>query len=207
MIGRLVAGHLRRPRGPVGRLIGQGMARGNAYEAHWTVTLLDLQPADHVLEIGFGPGIGLQQAAEQTTAGVVAGVDYSLTMVRMARRRNAAAIRAGRMVLTHGDIAALPYPDAAFDKAFTIHCIYFWADPGVCLSEVRRVLKTGSRLAVTIMPKDQWPPQRTPPPDLFTLYTVDDVVRLLSTAGFRDVRVECSPQPDQFPGASIVGVK
>jgi hypothetical protein len=40
MIGRFLAGHFRRPRGLVGRLIGQGMARGNAYEARWTVPLL-----------------------------------------------------------------------------------------------------------------------------------------------------------------------
>ena len=207
MIGRLVAGRLRQPRGLVGRLVGQGMARGNAYEVRWTVALLDLQPSDHVLEIGFGPGIGIQQAAALATAGTVMGIDYSITMVRGARRRNAAAIRAGRVVLTHGDVAALPYPDAAFDKAFTIHCIYFWADPRACLAEVRRVLKPGGRLAVTIMPKDQWPAQRTPPPDLFTLYTPDEVARLFSMAGFRGVRVEHSPEPDQFPGACIAGVK
>ena len=207
MIGRFVAGQFRRPRGLVGRLVGQGMVRGNAYEVRWTVALLDLQPADHILEIGFGPGIGIQQAAAQATAGIVMGIDYSITMVHTARRRNAAAIRAGRVVLTHGNVAALPYPDAAFDKAFTIHCIYFWADPQACLTEVRRVLKPSGRVAVTIMPKDRWPPSRTAPPDLFTLYTPDEVARLLSLAGFRDVRVEHSPEPDQFPGASIIGVK
>jgi ubiquinone/menaquinone biosynthesis C-methylase UbiE len=182
------------------------MARSNAYEVRWTVALLDLQPTDHVLEIGFGPGIGIQHAVAQATAGVVAGVDYSPAMVRMARHRNVAAIRARRVVLTHGNVGALPYPDAAFDKAFTIHCIYFWADPRACLAEVRRVLRPSGRLAVTIMPKDRWPPSRTAPPDLFTLYTPDEVARLLSLAGFRDVRVEHPPEPDQFPGASIIGV-
>src|SRR5918912_4523071 len=124
MIGRLVAGQFRRPRGLVGRLVGQGMARSNAYEVRWTVALLDLQPTDHVLEIGFGPGIGIQHAVAQATAGVVAGVDYSPAMVRMARHRNVAAIRARRGVPTQGNFVALPLPDGAFGKAFTIHCIY-----------------------------------------------------------------------------------
>jgi ubiquinone/menaquinone biosynthesis C-methylase UbiE len=125
----------------------------------------------------------------------------------MARHRNVAAIRARRVVLTHGNVVALPYPDAAFGKAFTIHCIYFWAHPQACLREVRRVLKPGGRLAVTIMPKDQWSPQRTPPPDLFTLYTGSEVTQLLAKAGFRDVRMESSPESDQFPGACIIGLK
>jgi hypothetical protein len=68
-------------------------------------------------------------------------------------------------------------------------------------------LKPGGLLAVTSMPKGVWPKERTPPPDLFTLYSSDEVAQLLSEAGFREVRVELYPRPDEFPGACVLGVK
>jgi ubiquinone/menaquinone biosynthesis C-methylase UbiE len=207
MIARLVAGKYRRPTGFLGRLVGNVMARGNEHEARWTVLLLNIQPDQHILEIGFGPGVAIQYAAQKAVHGLVAGVDYSETMVQVARKRNAAGIRAGHVDLKHGEVLSLPYPDASFDSAFTIHCIYFWAKPLDGLQELRRILKPGGLLAVTIVPKDKWPEERTPPPDLFTLYSDGEVVQLLSEAGFREVRVELYPRPDEFPGACVLGVK
>ena len=47
----------RRPTGLLGRLAGWIMANrpSNIERNRWTVDLLRVQPADHVLEIGFGP--------------------------------------------------------------------------------------------------------------------------------------------------------
>src|SRR5678816_1773756 len=103
------------PSGWLGRYIGNGMARGNVYEARWTVSLLDLQPESRVLEIGFGPGVSTHHAAEIAANGFVAGIDHSESMVRAARKRNAAGIQAGRIELKQGDVASLPYPAASFD--------------------------------------------------------------------------------------------
>lgn len=207
MIGRLISGKFRRPTGLFGRLVGNIMARGNEREAGWTVSLLNIQPGQHILEIGFGPGVAIQYASQKAAHGPVAGVDYSETMVQVARKRNAAAIQAGHVDLKHGEVSSLPYPDASFDAAFTIHCIYFWAKPVDGLTEIRRILKPNGLLAVTIQPRDQWPKERTPPPDLFTLYSSDEVAHLLSEAGFREVRVELYSQPEEFPGACVLGVK
>lgn len=207
MIGRLIAGKLRRPTGFFGRLVGNAMARGNEHEAGWTVSLLNIQPDQHILEIGFGPGVAIEYASQKAVRGLVAGIDYSETMVQVARKRNAAGIKAGHVNLKLGDVSSLPYPDASFDTAFTIHCIYFWAKPIDGLTELRRILKPGGLLAITIMPKDEWRKERTPPADLFTLYSSDEVAQLLLEAGFRDVRVELYPRPDEFPGACVLGVK
>src|SRR5262245_53830564 len=128
MIGRFIASQFRTPSGLLGRLIGNGMARGNEAEARWTVDLLNIHPDTQVLEIGFGPGVAVQYAADQATHGHVSGIDYSVTMVQVARKRNAAAIKNGLLDLTHGDVRSLPYLDESFDLAFSIHCIYFWAE-------------------------------------------------------------------------------
>ncbi len=128
-------------------------------------------------------------------------------MVEEARRRNAAAIRAGRVEIKQGDASALPYPDASFDRAFSIHSIYFWPRPADCLKELRRALKPGGLLAITIQPKDKWSEMQQRETDLRTLYISTDLVRMLSDAGFRDVRLEASPEPDKFEGVSVLGVK
>lgn len=208
MIGRFVASQFRKPSGLLGRLIGNGMARGNELEARWTVDLLNVQTDTRVLEIGFGPGVALQYAAQQAIQGHVSGIDFSETMLQLARKRNAAAIRSGHVDLRQGDVRSLPYGDEVFDRAFAIHCIYFWAEPIAYLREIRRVLRASGVLAVTILPKDKWLlHRRQPPADVFTLYNASEVAQLVADAGFRDARVEDYPQPDRFPGACILAVK
>jgi ubiquinone/menaquinone biosynthesis C-methylase UbiE len=206
MIGRFIASQFRTPSGLLGRLIGKGMARGNEPEARWTIDLLNIQPHTRVLEIGFGPGVAIQYAAERAPQGHVSGIDYSKTMVQIARKRNASAIGTGLVDLTYGDVRSLPYEDAAFDRAVTIHCIYFWAEPITCLREVRRVLRMNGVLAITIQPKDKWI-WRRPPADVFMLYSSSEVAQLVADAGFRNERVEVYPQPDTFPGECILAVK
>lgn len=108
---------------------------------------------------------------------------------------------------SQGDVSSLPYEDEAFDRAFTIHCLYFWAEPIKGLREIRRVLRSQGVLAITILLEDKWPPGRRPPADVFTLYSSREVTQLAVEAGFQEARVEASPQPDKFPGECILAVK
>jgi len=206
-IARFFWGQFRKPSGWFGRVIGNRMAEGNVYDAQWTVSLLDIQPEHHILEIGFGPGVSTRYAAEKATKGFVAGIDHSETMVQAARKRNIETIQAGRMDLKQGDVASLPYLDETFDRAFSIHSIYFWAKPIECLRELRRVLKPGGLLAITIQPKDKWDELQQRESSLRTLYFSPDLVPMFDAAGFRGVRVEICPEPDQFPGECVLGLK
>jgi SAM-dependent methyltransferase len=138
-----------RPSGPLGRLAGWLMARTDA-DDRWVVDLLDVQPDDRVLEIGFGPGVAIGLLAERATAGLVAGVDPSDVMVRQARSRNCAAVRAGRVALAQGSATALPYGDACFTKACAIHVLYFWTPREAALREVYRVLAPGGLLNLAV---------------------------------------------------------
>ena len=196
-----------KPSGWFGRVIGNRMAEGNVYDAQWTISLLDIQPEHHILEIGFGPGVSTRFAAEKATQGFVAGIDHSETMVQAARKRNLENIQAGRMELEQGDVASLPYPDETFDKVFSLHSIYFWNKPVECLQELRRVLKPGGLLAITILPKDRWSELQQRETNLRTLYFSADLVAMFGAAGFREVRVEVSPKPNQFPRECVLGIK
>ncbi len=77
-----------RPHGLLGRLGGAVMARIYRPYAAWIVDVLDVQPRDTVLDVGFGPGTAVQLLAR--SAQHVRGVDPSAEMLRQASNRNAA---------------------------------------------------------------------------------------------------------------------
>lgn len=109
------------PSGFLGRLIGHVMARETAAVNEAAVALLDLRPADRVLEVGFGHGATIARMAAAGRGGHGAGVDPSAEMWAMASRRNHRAIEAGRVTLRQAGVEALPFPDHSFDKVLLVH--------------------------------------------------------------------------------------
>jgi len=109
-----------RPTGFWGRVVGLIMAydSANRERTRWTIALLDIQRNDRVLEIGFGPGLAIEQASRIALDGFVAGVDHSEVMVRQARERNARAVREGRVDLRFGSVLNPPEFNEPFDKYF-----------------------------------------------------------------------------------------
>lgn len=204
---RYIDGQYRQPSGPVGLWIGSKMAQQHRPENAWTVSLLDIQPADHILEVGFGPGIAIEAVAR--CAARVAGVDFSRTMLAAARRRNAAAISSGAVDLRYGDATSLPFADNSFDKAYSIHSIYFWPDPLAPLAELHRVLKPNGIFILTVLPKEKWNPEN---PDAVGTpecrpYSGEDLKSMLSMVGFRDLKIEVDSAPDVPSNYSVLGLR
>jgi ubiquinone/menaquinone biosynthesis C-methylase UbiE len=140
------------PRGLFGRLAGWIMARQNRERNAWAVDMLDVQPGDSVLEIGFGPGLAVELLAELVGDGAVAGIDRSAIMVAAARSRIAEAIQAGRADLRRADVEALPFESGVFARVLTVNSLHHWGDPIAGLREVCRVLRPGGLLAVVEQP-------------------------------------------------------
>lgn len=136
------------PRGLLGRLGGVIMARANAKAAAEIVALLDVRPGDKILEIGFGPGVGVQLLAERTPASQVAVIDLSSEMLAQAVAHNAKAIHSGCVDLRLGSVEALPFPDESFDKAVAINSMQVRPDAIAGLREVRQVLQPGGNVAL-----------------------------------------------------------
>jgi ubiquinone/menaquinone biosynthesis C-methylase UbiE len=137
-----------RPQGVLGRVGGIIMARMNRSIAVRTIALLDVQPHDRVLEVGFGPGVGIALLISVVSSGQVAGVDDSTEMVEQARARNAKAMKAGRVELQRGSVETLPFARETFDKALAINSMQVWPDAVTGLREIQRVLKPGGRVAL-----------------------------------------------------------
>jgi ubiquinone/menaquinone biosynthesis C-methylase UbiE len=137
-----------RPQGVLGRLGGLIIARMNRNMAVRTIGLLEVQPHDHVLEIGFGPGVGIALLAWVVSSGRVVGVDISEEMVEQVRVRNAESIQSGKAELRRGSVESLPFKNETFDKALAINSMQVWPDAVAGLREPRRVLKAGGRVAL-----------------------------------------------------------
>jgi 2-polyprenyl-3-methyl-5-hydroxy-6-metoxy-1,4-benzoquinol methylase len=142
-----------RPKGILGRLGGFILARTKRDFTQWVIHLLEIQPDDKVLEVGFGPGVGIQILADAVSTGYVAGVDYSKEMVQQAKALNTKAIEAGLVQLQYGSVEALPFADDTFDKTLAINSMQVWSDAMVGLREMRRVMKVGGKIALGFTPQ------------------------------------------------------
>jgi ubiquinone/menaquinone biosynthesis C-methylase UbiE len=174
--------------------------RSNHERAQWTISLLGIRPSDRILEIGFGPGIAIELANRLAGDGRVVGVDHSEVMLRQATRRNAAAVREGRVQLHLGSVAELPRFAEPFDKVFTINSIHFWEDPLQRLKELRRVLKPGGMIAVTLQPRSRNATAAT------TTVIGDELAANLRAAEFTNVTVEIK-ETTLLPVACVRGVR
>lgn len=152
-----------------------------------TLKTLDLKPSDAVLEIGFGHGRAVEQAAMVVTSGKVVGIDFSETMVQMATRRCRRYIAEGRVKLDLGDSARLPYANAEFDKVYSVHTIYFWPNPLEQLKEIHRVLRAGGRLVLGVRKKSLKAGTGNFPESIYTFYDTRQITEFLTSSGFTNV--------------------
>lgn len=164
VLDRDVVGQARQPRGAAGSVEGWVFAHrpSNRQRNRWVVSLLGVRPADQVLEIGFGPGVAIAELA-RAGAGHVYGIDHSGVMVRQASKRNAAAIRAGRVTLIRASVDQIPPAlDGPFDAILAVNTLGFWPAPAQRLAELRRRLAPGGRIAIVSQPRCHGP-RRTRP--------------------------------------------
>lgn len=183
---RRVVDQFHRPHGAVGHLVGwvMGHRPSNVRRNRWVVSLLDVQPADRILEVGFGPGIAIAALSDLTPNGTVFGVDHSDVMVRVAKKRNAAAVRAGRVDLRLAEAGALPDFGAPLDKVVAVNSMGFWPEPVASLKELHQLLRPGGTIAIASQPRCPGATAQT------SAKAGLEIEERLHAAGFSPVRAE-----------------
>lgn len=177
----------RQPSGWLGHIVGRIMARETEAANRIALERLELEPADRLLEVGFGHGRTLAAAAGLVTKGRLAGVDPSEVMLDIARKRNDGLRRAGRLELVRGTSERLPFADGDFNKLLSVHTIYFWPQPARDLAELHRVLEPGGRLVIGFRPSEDPAFARDFPPEVYHIRSIAEVERLILAAGFSEV--------------------
>ena len=166
------------------------------------------QRGARVLDVACGTGIVARLALErQKGAGRVVGIDVSGPMLAVAREIEPA------IDWREGDAAALPVArDERFDRVLCQQGIQFFADRAAAARELKRVTAPGGLLLAAVWRSTETMPvfealQRVAERHVGAIrdqrYAFGDaraLERLLTDAGFRDVRVE------EVTGAPVMSV-
>lgn len=161
------------------------------------VALFGRNIGDRHLEVAIGTGTLFEiilrwRSWRKLPESAIVGVDYAQPMLDGARRRFA---RYPNIKLVWGDVAALEFPDNAFDTANIANAIHCFPEVNGALREVCRVLKPGGKLAVNVLlyPRgpaplrwiarkiDDWGMRKG---ILYTPYERDDIRYRITDAGF-----------------------
>lgn len=92
----------------------------------WAVDIMDVQPTDHILEIGCGPGAGAELICSRLTTGKLFAIDRSESGVDRTRRRCQPYVDAGRLTVRQIDLATLRVPVKRLNKVFAFNVNLFW---------------------------------------------------------------------------------
>jgi ubiquinone/menaquinone biosynthesis C-methylase UbiE len=107
----------------------------------------DLRAGDRVLDVACGTGVVARRAAAAVgPAGRAVGLDFNEVMLTTAR----ASDSDGAVEWRQGDAQELPFDDGSFDAVSCQHGVMFFPDRAKALREMRRVLRPGGRVVVSV---------------------------------------------------------
>ena len=168
------------------------------------------RPSDTVLELGAGPGdTGFAAAMLLGESGRLISSDFSPDMVEVARRRGA------ELGIENVDYRVIDAEqiELGADSVDGVLCqsgYMLMADPAAALSETRRVLRSGGRLALSVwgapelnpwasiggrilVERGHLPPPEPGAPGVFSMASAERTRTLLEEAGFAEVRTDEVP--------------
>ncbi|MFE3178588.1 class I SAM-dependent methyltransferase [Amycolatopsis sp. NPDC059090] len=167
----------------------------------------DVQPDDHVLDLGCGAGQTTRAAARRAIRGSALGVDLSAPMLARAER---AAADLPNLRFARADAQVHPFPPAAFTLGLSRFGTMFFEDPAAAFANIARALRPGARLVQLVWQerrRQEWvtaihrslaeadPPDGTAPGDAFSLADLATVRSVLTANGFADVELADVREP------------
>ena len=118
-----------------------------------------LNPADSVLDVGFGYGDQDMFWARSFGVDSIVGINVTPLHVEVARQRVAEQGLQDRVSLHLGSATRLPFPDASFDKVLALECAFHFFTRERFFADAYRVIRQGGRIAVADMiplPQQNW---------------------------------------------------
>ena len=108
---------------------------------------LNIKPGEKILDLGCGNGWATRMLAKAAPGTQAIGIDVSPRMIARADELHSFTIRA-RYDL--GTFEELDFPDAHFDRAFSMEALYYSPDVERAIAELFRALKPGGVVDVVL---------------------------------------------------------
>lgn len=169
--------------GMFGVIAGLSMVAGRGGIAKLAADLTHVTAADHIVDVGCGPGSAVKEAARRGAR--VWGVDPAPVMLRIARMTT---LPASRISWLKGVAEALPLADGAATVLWSISTVHHWPDLEGGLNEAFRVLAPGGRLLA--IERRREPGSTGLASHGWTDEQAEGFARLCAAAGFSDPMVE-----------------
>ena len=178
------------------------------------VALAEPKPGDRALDVACGTGAVTRLLAERVGEnGKVIGLDLNSGMLAVAR----SGVAAANVEWREASALDLPFPDGSFNVVLCQQGLQFFPDRSLALREIRRVLVSEGRLALACwrdlsaspgyaameraLARHVPPEQAKLPP--FALGDAEELRRLVSGAGFRDVEVRAETKTMRWPSIDL----
>src|SRR6188474_3039116 len=186
MFQKFIASQFKKPTGLVGIWASNLMVKGNKSNYDKLIEDLDLQPHEKLLEIGYGPGTGINTIAQRCPTCIIHGIDFSPLMHKRASKYNKTYIEKGTMMLQYGDFLKMAAADHYYDKVFCLNVVYFWNELRQPFGKVYSLLKKGRSFHIYMADKNSLIKKKAPD-SVFNKYSIEEVVEALKSSGFENV--------------------
>ncbi len=178
---------LRKPSGFFGKIVSAMMIKWNRNRYEILINDLKIQPNDKLLEIGYGPGLGINLISKEHKSCQVYGIDFSELMYLKATKRNKQFVDSNRVKLMFGDFLETEIGIKEFDKVFCLNVIYFWDNLQKPFEKVSSLLKNDGLFYIYMDSKEDLAKVSFADDDIFNKYTIEQVVDALKLFGFREI--------------------
>ncbi|MGH2952739.1 MAG: class I SAM-dependent methyltransferase [Solirubrobacterales bacterium] len=202
-------------------LLGDELHPGGEATTRRALELIGASAGERLLDVASGNGASAMLAAWDFGC-LVAGIDYGALAVGDAQREAEAAGLTERVGFVVGDAEALPFSDGEFDAVLCECSLCTFPQKARAVGEMRRVLCSGGRLAISDVVVDRARLPNGLDGALATIACVGEALPtrgyedLLADAGLRVVAVESRPDDaaalaervhERLRGARLLGIE
>lgn len=181
---RFMASQLRKPSGwPMGWIMLGRLNHWNREMNRKSLTTMEIQGGERVLELGCGGGELLGLIADKISTGKVIGVDWSPLSIRYCNSKLRHFINQAKLDLICQNAVQIPLPANSIDCICTVNTVYFWDEPEAVFAECSRVLKSGGRIVLCNSVLSELSSEDYPP-EYFNSHEVDELTHTLQSLGF-----------------------
>jgi SAM-dependent methyltransferase len=184
---RKIGMQFRKPEGVLGYLVSNMIFIGNRSTYETMINDLAIHSDDKILEIGYGPGLGIYLISRRYEKCDIYGIDFSEMMYRRAAGRNKKFMKNNRVHLFLGDFNETEISVDGFDKIFCLNVVYFWNDLRKPFERVKSLLKDNGIFYFYMADKDELNRDRFTKNDVFNKYSIEHILEVLDAVGFKDV--------------------